>query len=72
MNCDWWWEGWWHFIAPQNMPSIAAEAALSFLKDTKGKVTWSVRDLPDTLKISAVMPNTSSTRLSHHRNFSPN
>jgi len=25
------------------MPSFAAEAALSFLKDTKGKVMWSVR-----------------------------
>ena len=48
------------------------EAALSFLKGTKCKVTWSVRDLPDTLKISAVMSNTSSTRPSHHRNFSPN
>jgi len=33
-------------------PSIPAEAALSFLKDTKGTVTWSVRDLADTLKIS--------------------
>jgi DNA-binding transcriptional MocR family regulator len=32
-------------------PSIPAEAALSFLKDTKGTVTWSVRDLADTLKI---------------------
>jgi hypothetical protein len=33
-------------------PSIPAEAALSFLKDTKGALTWSVRDLADTLKIS--------------------
>ena len=33
-------------------PSIPAEAALSFLKDTKGMVTWSVRDLTGTLKIS--------------------
>jgi hypothetical protein len=33
-------------------PSIPAEAALSFLKDTKGTVTWSVRDLAGTLKIS--------------------
>src|ERR1700682_5941327 len=33
-------------------PSIPAEAALSFLKDTKGAITWSVRDLADTLKIS--------------------
>ena len=33
-------------------PSIPAEAALSFLKDTKGTLTWSARDLADTLKIS--------------------
>src|ERR1700687_2443536 len=33
-------------------PSIPADAALSFLQDTKGAVTWSVRDLTDTLKIS--------------------
>ena len=33
-------------------PSIPAEAALSFLKDTKGTTTWSVRDLADTLKIT--------------------
>jgi len=32
--------------------SIPAEAALSFLKDTKGAVTWSIRDLADTLKIN--------------------
>jgi DNA-binding transcriptional MocR family regulator len=31
---------------------IPAEAALSFLKDAKGSVTWSTRDLADTLKIS--------------------
>jgi hypothetical protein len=31
--------------------SIPAEAALSFLKDTKGVVTWSVSDLADTLKM---------------------
>lgn len=35
-------------------PSIPAEAALSFLKDTKGAVTWSVRDLADTLKINRI------------------
>jgi hypothetical protein len=29
-----------------------SEAALSFLKDTKGATTWSVRDLADVLKIS--------------------
>jgi hypothetical protein len=33
-------------------PSIPAEAALSFLKDTKGAITWSVRDLADTVKIN--------------------
>ena len=33
-------------------PSIPAGAALSFLKDTKGTLTWSARDLADTLKIS--------------------
>jgi DNA-binding transcriptional regulator YhcF (GntR family) len=34
------------------LPSLSAEAALSFLKDTKGTLTWSIRDLADTLKIS--------------------
>src|SRR6266851_3671765 len=34
------------------LPSIPAKAALSFLKDTKGATTWSVRDLTDVLKIS--------------------
>ena len=33
------------------LPSIPAEAALSFLKDTKGATTWSVRDLIEELKI---------------------
>jgi hypothetical protein len=37
---------------PGVVPSIPAEAALSFLKDTKGTLTWSSRDLADTLKIS--------------------
>jgi DNA-binding transcriptional MocR family regulator len=32
--------------------SIPAQAALSFLKDTKQAVTWSERDLAETLKIS--------------------
>jgi DNA-binding transcriptional MocR family regulator len=32
-------------------PSLPAEAALSFLKDTKGALTWSARDLAETLKI---------------------
>ena len=34
------------------MPSLPAQAALSFLKDTKGTLTWSARDLIDTLKIN--------------------
>ena len=33
-------------------PTIGAEAALSFLKDTKGALTWTARDLGDALKIS--------------------
>jgi hypothetical protein len=33
------------------LPTIPAEAALSFLKDTKGTLTWSARDLADTLKV---------------------
>jgi hypothetical protein len=33
------------------LPSISAEAVLSFLKDTKGTLTWSVRDLTETLRI---------------------
>jgi hypothetical protein len=36
---------------PNALPSIPAEAAFSFLKDTKGALTWSARDLADTLKI---------------------
>jgi hypothetical protein len=31
--------------------AIPADAALSFLKDTKGAVTWSIRNLADTLKV---------------------
>jgi len=34
------------------MPSIRAEAALSFLKDTKGALTWTARDFADTLNIN--------------------
>lgn len=33
-------------------PSISAEAALSFLKDTKGAITWSVSELADVQKIN--------------------
>jgi DNA-binding transcriptional MocR family regulator len=39
--------------APPLAPSaVSAEAALSFLKDTKGTLTWSARDLAETLRIS--------------------
>jgi hypothetical protein len=34
------------------LPSLSAEAALSFLKDTKGTLAWSTRDLADTPKIT--------------------
>ncbi len=34
------------------LPSIPAEAALSFLKDTRGTLTWSVRDLTAVLRIN--------------------
>src|SRR3984893_8966525 len=37
---------------PNALPSVPAEAALSFLKDTKGALVWSARDLADTLKIN--------------------
>ena len=37
---------------PSASSSVPAEAALSFLKDTKGTLTWSPRDLADALKIS--------------------
>ena len=33
------------------LPAVAAEAALSFLKDTKGALTWSAKDVSDVLKI---------------------
>src|SRR5713226_6688217 len=34
------------------LPSLPAEAALSFLKDTKGTLAWSACDLADALKIN--------------------
>jgi hypothetical protein len=37
---------------PKPIPPIPAEAALSFLKDTKGALTWSARALAETLKTS--------------------
>jgi hypothetical protein len=38
---------------PGLMPSISAAAIYSFLKDTRGAVTWTVGDLQKTLKVSA-------------------
>jgi len=35
---------------PKPIPPIPAEAALSFLKDTKGALTWSAGALAETLK----------------------
>ena len=40
-----------HNKGPKTFPAIAAEAALSFLKDTKGALTWNARDVAGTLKI---------------------
>src|SRR5438270_7031549 len=37
---------------PNSLPAISADAALSFLKDTKGALSWTARDLANTLKIS--------------------
>jgi DNA-binding transcriptional regulator YhcF (GntR family) len=39
-------------VPADKQPSISAEAALSFLKDTKGMLTWSARDLADSLRIN--------------------
>jgi hypothetical protein len=33
------------------LPQVAAEATLSFLKDTKGALTWSTKELAEVLKI---------------------
>jgi hypothetical protein len=38
-------------MRPNPLPAIPAEAALSFLKDTKGALEWTTRDLADTLHI---------------------
>lgn len=35
------------------MPSVPAAAVMSFLKDTRGSVTWTTRDLAETLGIAA-------------------
>jgi hypothetical protein len=37
---------------PKPIPPVPAEAALSFLKDTKGALTWSASALAETLKTS--------------------
>src|ERR1700693_1296779 len=34
------------------MPSVPAAAVMSFLKDTRGLITWTTRDLAETLDIS--------------------
>lgn len=34
------------------MPSVPAAAVMSFLKDTRGSVTWTTRDLAETLDIA--------------------
>jgi predicted ArsR family transcriptional regulator len=33
------------------LPAVSAEAALSFLKDTKGALTWPAKEMAETLKI---------------------
>ena len=40
-----------HNKSLKTFPAIPAEAALSFLKDTKGALTWTARDVAGTLKI---------------------
>jgi DNA-binding transcriptional MocR family regulator len=40
-----------HNKSPDTFPAIPAEAALSFLKDTKGALNWTTRDLADALKV---------------------
>jgi hypothetical protein len=35
------------------MPAVPAAAVMSFLKDTRGSVTWTARDLAETLGIAA-------------------
>lgn len=41
-----------HKTRPNLFPAIPAEAALSFLKDTKGALAWTARDFANTLKIN--------------------
>src|SRR5215510_3615203 len=36
-----------------NLPDIALDALLSFLKDTRGAVNWSAKDLRECLKLDA-------------------
>ena len=40
-------------VRPNTIPSIPAEEALSFLKDTKGTLSWTARDLADSVKITS-------------------
>jgi len=35
------------------MPAVPLEAVMSFLKQTRGLLTWTVRDMSDALKISS-------------------
>jgi hypothetical protein len=37
---------------PLQMPSVSAQEALSFLKETRGVITWTVEDMARSLKIS--------------------
>ena len=37
----------------QTMPAVPLEAVMSFLKQTRGLLTWTVRDMSDALKISS-------------------
>jgi hypothetical protein len=40
-----------HTPRESKLPEIAAEAPLSFLKDTKGTLTWSVKELAEVLQV---------------------
>src|ERR1700730_13114148 len=40
-------------VRPNTIPSIPAEEALSFLKDTKEPLSWTARDLADSVKITS-------------------
>src|SRR5262249_16545039 len=38
---------------PRQLPSVSTSAVFSFLKDTRGALTWSIREFQDCLKIEA-------------------